>query len=166
MRASKIAFLLVAALVGTSACGGDDETFPRGGTNGSGVIGPNGQPQPVIIEWRASLVATDVDATINGDAVVVQRDGEDTFIATISIREDMPGALRPWHVRFRTCESGGDIVGLDSSYTRLGVGADGFSSTADQIRAGLIPGAPYHVTVSFSDEMVDRIIACGDLILR
>lgn len=166
MRASKIAFVLVAALLGTSACGGDDETFPRGGTNGSADIGSGGQQQPMLIEWRASLVATEVDATINGDAVVMQRDGEDTFIATISIREDMPGALRPWHVRVRDCESGGDIVGLDSAYTRLGVGADGFSSTSDQIRVGLIPEAPYHVTVSFSDEMPDRIIACGDLILR
>ena len=166
MRASKTAFLLVAALVGTSACGGDDETFPRGGTNGSADIGPGGQPQTVIIEWRASLIATEVDATLNGDAVVVQRDDEDTFIAMISIREDTPGALRPWHVRFGNCVSGGDIVGLDSAYTRLGVGADGFSSTADQIRVGLIPEAPYHVTVSFSDQMVDRFIACGDLIVR
>ena len=164
MRASKIAFLLVAVLVGTSACGGDDETFPRGGTNGSADVG-SGQQQ-MIIEWRASLVATDVDSTLNGDAVVVQRDDEDTFIATISIREDVPGALRPWHVRTRNCQSGGDIVGLDSAYTRLGVGADGFSSTTVQVRVGLIPEAPYHVTVSFSDEMVDRIIACGDLILR
>jgi hypothetical protein len=165
MTASKIAFVLVAMLVGTSACGGDDETFPRGGTNGGAEVG-SGQQQPMLIEWRATLVATDADATINGDAVVVQRDGEDTFIATISIREDVPGSLRPWHVRTRNCQSGGDIVGLDSAYTRLGVGADGFSSTSVQVRVGLIPEAPYHVTVSFSDQMVDRIIACGDLILR
>ena len=63
MRASKIAFLLVAVLLGTSACGGDDETFPRGGTNGSADIGSGGQQQPMLIEWRASLVATEVDAS-------------------------------------------------------------------------------------------------------
>ena len=94
------------------------------------------------------------------------RDGEAAFIATISIREDVPGSLRPWHVHFGTCLSGGDIVGSDQAYLRLGVGSDGFSSTAVQIRVGLDPRAPYHVNVHFSDQMFDRIIACGDLIVR
>jgi len=165
MRASNVALLLIAALVSTSACDDDDVIGPRGGENGSADIG-SGQQPPTIIEWRATLVATELDSTINGDAVVQMRDGETAFTATISIRQDVPDSIRPWHVHFGTCLSGGGIVGNDAAYPRFGVGDGGFSSTAVQIRVGLDPRAPYHVNVHYSDAMFDRIIACGDLILR
>jgi hypothetical protein len=177
MKFGKLGFLAVIALAG--AC--DDDAFDdddddddideaidegNGSANGSGSDTGSGSNAPLTFEWRATLQPTEVNGTLQGDALVRQTEGEDSFTAGITIRVDTPGALRPWHVHLGSCGEGGAIVGSDADYPRLGVGTDGTATNEVQVRVGLDPAAAYSVNVHCSDAELDHIIACGNLVMQ
>jgi hypothetical protein len=162
MNINKLAFFAVATLV--AGCEDDDfDDRDFGGDDGNPPATDGG---PTAIEWHATLQPTEVGRTIQGDAVVRMKVGEPAFTAAITVRTDTPGAIRPWHVHYGDCRSGGGIVGSDEAYPRLAVGTDGVAMSDVLIRIGLDPAAAYHVNVHCSDAEFDRIIACGDLVVR
>lgn len=128
-------------------------------------INTDGQPvAPAVLEWRATLADTDSTTNITGDARVTEAEDAGSFQATISIN-DGSTCDRPWHVHYGTCATGGGIVGDPAAYTNLVSASDGTAS-ADVVVAGTLdPSQPYHVNVHYSDSQLDRIVACGDLVL-
>lgn len=131
-----------------------------------GDVGDIISVQPTVLEWRATLVDIDPGTNLVGDVVVFQNEGEQVFDAAISVRNDTATCARPWHVHFGTCETGGAIVGDPASYQLLVIDSDGSAASDATVRTGLDPGQPYHVNVHYSESQVDRIIACGDLVLQ
>lgn len=157
-------FLLLGLVV--SACDDDDDDdlfVPVDGTPDAQTQTPN----PDVIEWRASLVSLDpYQYALQGDAVVASVMGEAAFTATITIRNDTPGAIRPWHVHLGKCASGGAIVGADTAYPRLSTDSGGAASSNVLVRVGLDPAGAYHVNVHKSDAEFTSLIMCGDLVRR
>ena len=156
----RIALLLIAALAFGCSSGDDFDD-----DNGGGVVVV---PPPVgTIEWHATLSSLDNTLyTLTGDAVVAEVVSEAAFTATITIRNDIVGSIRPWHVHFGTCATGGAIVGDDTAYPRLQVTSGGTASVNVMIRVGLDPAVAYHVNVHKSDAEFNTIIACGDMVVR
>ena len=99
---------------------------------------------------------------IQGDSTVTWIPGDQLFHAVATISGDTQGMVRPWHVHFGSCASGGAIVGSDAQYPRLVVGGNGTATAAVDIRYELA-NVPYHVNFHKSDAEFDTIIACGDL---
>lgn len=164
MKITKGLILVLAALA--SGCGDNDDDDDIGGGGGGGGGGgtDGGGTTPTVLEWRANLTPTELYATIRGDALVRMTVGESAFTAAITIREDVAGSLRPWHVHTGNCGAGGGIVGADGAYPRLGVGSDGAATSDVLIRVGLDANAAYSVNVHYSDAEFARIIACGNLV--
>lgn len=119
---------------------------------------------PAMLAWTATLAPNVGYSGLTGTATVRQDVGAQSFDASASIRGDTPGAVRPWHVHFGNCATGGDIVGGDLTYPRLIVDASGAADASVTIPVALDPVAQYHVNVHLSDAQLGTIIACGDLI--
>jgi hypothetical protein len=157
---TKLAIVLIA--VATIGCDDDDTNVvvvPPGGVDA-------GQLPSNTLEWRATLSPTDIYSSLRGDAVVRMTIGEAAFMASATVRNDVSGALRPWHVHIGNCAARGAIVGDDASYPRLAVDGAGAASSSVLIRVGLDATAAYSVNVHQSDAQFNTIIACGELILQ
>jgi hypothetical protein len=115
--------------------------------------------------WDATVTGLGDFAGLRGDAFVRQTEGA-SFSATVTLRGDEPGSIRPWHVHVGTCATGGGIVGDPAAYDVLAVDAAGVATAMARVGVELEAGAPYHVNVHFSPADLPTIIACGDLVLQ
>lgn len=122
--------------------------------------------EPTQHLWLATLQGEAGWEHLSGEASVLMSVGGSQFEAAAVILGDEPGAVRPWHVHFNDCATGGGIVGADGDYPRLNVGGDGTAETSVFIGQTLNPNANYHVNVHLSNEQLATIIMCGDLILQ
>lgn len=161
--------LVALTLMAVTACTDDDDdgdiiVVPPDDTGGD----TGGDQTPTVFEWHANITTNDIYRwQLSGAATVLQNEGDTAFTASIDIRNDVPGAARPWHVHFGTCATGGGIVGDDAAYPRLANDGAGASSTTVTIRnIALDPAASYHINVHESDALFTTLIACGDLILQ
>jgi superoxide dismutase, Cu-Zn family len=100
---------------------------------------------------------------LNGESRVAWTPGNSQFLASIELDGDAPAALRPWHVHFGTCGTGGGIVGPPADYPPLMIASDGSASASARIDVALDVNAPYHVNVHLSPAEMATLIACGDL---
>lgn len=114
-------------------------------------------------ELTAELVGTPGFEQLTGESTVTWIEGRTGFTADIELSGDDPGQVRPWHVHFGTCETGGAIVGPEEDYSPLEIDEDGTASAVDVIPAPLTTGESYHVNVHLSETEMGSIIACGDL---
>ncbi len=165
MNKIAVSFFLM-TIVMSVACDDDDTDVIIIDDDNDGIADDQEAPPPGVLQWNASLDDIDSDTSIDGNAVVRQVEGAASFSATILIRTDTPAAVRPWAVITGTCASGGFVVGTDADYSVLTVRNDGAALSTARIGVGLDPGLPYHVSVSFSALEIDRVIACGDLVLQ
>ena len=115
-------------------------------------------------EWRANITGTGLYSALAGNALVRQTINQQNFSVTIMLRNDTPGAVRPWHVHFGNCASGGAIVGPDTAYARLTIDGAGQASGSARVDVALDPNAAYHVNVHESDAAFTNIIGCGNLV--
>lgn len=162
----KLAFALIATASFGAGCDEEPDLDDLDDINVPTDI-PTDDFQPVapqVLEWHAALVDTDSTTNITGDARVTETEGDGSFHATITI-VDGTNCSRPWHVHFGTCATGGGIVGDPASYTNLTATDDGTASADVVVAASLDPNQSYHVNVHYSDAQLDRIVACGDLVL-
>jgi superoxide dismutase, Cu-Zn family len=121
---------------------------------------------PQELEWRGPISGAPGWEHLAGEAAFRWTEGTHTFTAGIILSGDEPGAIRPWHVHHNTCAQGGGIVGLDGHYGRLVIGSEGSDAVIAQVPLAIDPAARYHVNVHLSNEALEVIIACGDLVLN
>lgn len=165
----KLQWLLIVALVG--ACDDDDDfediVEDEFDIDADGIddFDDNDIVVVNVDVWRANIDATFSGDAINGVGIVSQTIGEQSFTAAVRIRSDVSDAVRPWHVHFGTCATGGGIVGDDAAYRRLVMDNDGTATSSATIGVALDPRAPYHINIHESDAAFNTIIACGDLVL-
>lgn len=114
-------------------------------------------------ELTADIVGGAGFEQLSGESTVTWIEGRSGFTADIQVTGDDPGEVRPWHVHFGTCETGGAIVGPAEDYTPLEIDDTGTGSAVDVIPAPLTTGESYHVNVHLSEMELGSIIACGDL---
>lgn len=152
-RALSISIIAAAACLG--ACDDDDDDDL--------IIGGEGD----VVVWTADIFGIAPFQFVGGTAEVDHELGTFEFGATAEIFGDTPGAVRPWHVHFGTCASGGDIVGLDSDYIPFVIDAAGGDLVSVIVPEPLDPNGLYHVNfhLGTSAEDFGVIIACGDLFL-
>lgn len=150
---TKPILLLVAVLGFLGACDDDDDIVDIGG-------------EADVVVWTADIFGIAPFQYVGGSAEVSTEIGTFEFGATAEIFGDTPGAVRPWHVHFGTCASGGDIVGLDSDYLPLVVDGAGADIVSVIVPEPLDVNAFYHVNFHLAPDRQDVIIACGDLVLR
>jgi hypothetical protein len=142
--------LLAVLLIG---CGDDDEP--------DSIDDVDPFDEDIQVLRGAQLYATPGYEPIAGTASVSWGIGSGQFVATATIMNDVPDAIRPWHVHFGTCATGGDIVGV--GYDPLVINAGGVGHVTNTIAFELDPAAAYHVNVHDSPATLTTIIACGDL---
>ncbi len=143
---------------------GDDIVINPDDDN-DGIPEDNDDGSASLYEWTTTLVGQG-PYPLSGSALVRQTIGESAFTASITIRGDVTGALRPWHVHLGRCGTGGAIVGTDSFYPRLSVDSTGTASADVRIVTVLDPAGSYSVNVHESDQYFTTIIACGELALQ
>jgi superoxide dismutase, Cu-Zn family len=130
----------------------------------AGCNGTTATPADVV--WTTSIQGAAGWQHLSGDATVTWTPGASVFSTTMQIAGDEPGAVRPWHVHFNTCATGGGIVGADGDYPRLNIGTDGTATVSTTVPTGLSAAAPYHINVHLSEAQPEVIIACGDLTIQ
>lgn len=163
----KAGWLMIAALV--CACDDDDDELQIVDTDGDGIPDIDDQDDMTpanVIEWRATIVGTGQYSQLSANGIVRQTVGVQLFTAEVTVRGDVANAVRPWHVHFDTCGTGGGIVGEDRAYPRLMTGSDGMATSTVRIPVALDPAASYHINIHESDAAFNNIIACGDLVLQ
>jgi len=144
MRSIIGSLVLITALTGCSSDSSD------GNDNGSRAL-------------HAAMAPLPGGGTISGTADVQWTVGDAQFTASAQITGDVVGAVRPWHVHFGSCATGGDIVGPAGSYTPMTVGGDGAAASTALVDFELDASAPYHVNVHESQTALTTLIACGNL---
>jgi hypothetical protein len=147
MRKAAVAVMGIAAMMNLAGCPDDDD-----------------DDDLQTREWSADLEGEPGWEDIGGEALVVWVEEADQFTASIEITGDEEGAVRPWHLHFNTCEAGGGIVGEDQDYPRLFIDEDGNASETVTISRRIDPDDAYHVNVHLSDDELETIIACADVI--
>ena len=158
-----LAFLLLAA-TSLAGCDDDDDNFDVDDDVDEGiedVVDEANDGDGNFVVFTATITGVDTYAAISGVGRVLL-DVPSMFTAEIDIRNDTPGAVRPWHVHFGNCASGGDIVGPPASYRPLTISANGTDAVGAQVTAPFDLAAPYHVNVHVSPTDM-TVIACGDL---
>ena len=160
-----LAFLLVAA---TSLAGCDDDDFDDDidvdddvEEGVEDIVDEANDSDGTFVVFTANITGVGAYAPISGVGRVLL-DVPGVFTADIDVRNDTPGAVRPWHVHFGNCASGGGIVGPPTSYRPLMISANGTDSVGAQVTASFDLAAPYHVNVHVSPADM-TVIACGDL---
>ena len=163
-----------AAFVGCRS-GGDAETEtepePRVETEvEERPLGPPAEGEAQVLEqepmpsWLASIEAGGPGIGINGEAVA--HAGESGTFVSIDVEGGESGATHPWHVHVGDCDSGGAVVGSESAYPALQIGAGGEAEAEATIGEALDPEADYHVNIHLSAAQADSIIACGGLVTQ
>jgi hypothetical protein len=115
-------------------------------------------------EWRADLEGQPGWEDLGGEGLVVWVEDANQFTTSVEITGDEEGAVRPWHLHFNSCEAGGGIVGDDEDYPRLVIADDGTASETVTIARQIDPDAAYHINVHLSEDELETIIACADVI--
>ncbi|MBX3155058.1 MAG: hypothetical protein KF773_03585 [Deltaproteobacteria bacterium] len=155
-----LALVLAAAALaaGCDVFDDDDDDDDDDDFDGDVVVGTN--------RWGAALAGVEGFETVTADVVVEQTFDENVFVATITLRGDAPGEVRPWHVHAGTCEGGGEIIGHLESYPAITVSRAGTASTVAHVGVPLDPGAEYHADVHLAPDQLPVLVGCGDLIIR
>jgi superoxide dismutase, Cu-Zn family len=113
--------------------------------------------------WTTTLApATEASGAIAGTAEL-DSTGPAQSKATVSIRGDQPGAIRPWHVHHGRCGQGGAVLGSASEYPPIKVGPDGTGSATASLDVATPATGDYLVNVHASAADLQTIVACGDL---
>jgi hypothetical protein len=122
-----------------------------------------------VMSWRATLsrpaTADSLDAPINlvGSVAVRPATNPSQSQATILLSNATPSAVHPWHIHAGSCGSDGGIVGPETSYVPLTVGADGKAEVSVTLPFATPAQGEFFVNVHKSPAELGTIIACGPL---
>jgi hypothetical protein len=145
-RMSKRALVLFAI----AAC--DDDIPARVSVDG-------GTTTSQMREWRAELQSR--DTVLAGSATLLTNLDAEAFTVSITLRGDLPTAVRYWHVYTGSCDTGGTPVGEAMAYPYLVIGDDGVASVSTVVFAPFSRDEFHHVTVR---DAAGEILACGNFL--
>lgn len=111
--------------------------------------------------WTTTLVPVSV-ASVTGTAEFDSA-GPATSTARVSIRGDLPGSVRPWHVHNGQCAKAGSILGPPTDYPPIKIGPDSTGSATASVNVALPASGDYLVNVHNSPSDLKTIVACGNL---
>lgn len=101
-------------------------------------------------------------------ALVSMESGETpgTTAMQLSLRGDVAGASRPWHVHVGSCAKGGPVFGGSASYAAITASSAGTGESEAMLRVALPDSGSYAVNIHESAAAMGTVVACGDLFLE
>ncbi|WP_291159837.1 hypothetical protein [Gemmatimonas sp. UBA7669] len=125
------------------------------------LIGARPVPHDV---WVGTAMPTDGGAMRGVLEMFAGKPPNTTFVE-LALRNDLPGAMRVWHVGQGTCAKPSMIFGDSAAYPVIRIGNDGKGVGAVTLRLTLPDTGDFHVAIAASPRN-SRRVACGDLVLE
>lgn len=117
------------------------------------------------VAWEGLVLGKD-GSKIRGPATMEAGMATGTTQITVNYKDDVAGAVRPWHVHVGSCEKSGPIFADRNAYTPLTVKSDGTASSKSTQTIALPETGSYYVNIHESASNMGKIVACGDLMLE
>lgn len=155
----RIPMILSLALGALAGCGGARE---EGTLAEEPAIQEEATDEGVLAAWDATLSPASMNSSMTGEASLQATAEGGTEIA-IAVDSGDPGHTYPWHLHSGTCGSGGPIVGDGNAYAPVTTDEAGAGEAEATISINLDPEADYHVNVHASPELLEQIVACGEV---
>lgn len=117
------------------------------------------------VAWEGLLLGKD-GSKIRGPITMEAGMAEGTIQIAVNYKDDVAGAVRPWHVHVGSCEKGGPVFADAKAYTPLTVKSDGTAASKSTQKIALPESGSYYVNIHESASNMGKIVACGDLMLE
>ncbi len=114
--------------------------------------------------WAGTAIAVNGGA-MRGDLEMFAGKAPNTTFVELAQRNDAPGAVRSWRVRYGTCAKPGEVFGDAAAYPTIRIGKEGKGVGTVTLRLALPDTGGFHVAVTASPRD-PRPVACGDLVLE
>lgn len=114
--------------------------------------------------WVGTAIAEN-GSSMRGDLEMFAGKAPNTTFVELAQRNDTPGAMRSWRVRYGTCAKPGMAFGDSATYPVIRIGKDGKGVGTVTLRLALPDTGGFHVAVAASPRD-GRRVACGDLVLE
>lgn len=111
-------------------------------------------------EWNATVEPRG-DSEIRANVRAGTAPGQTAV--SINMAGGEAGGTHPWHIHRGTCETGGGIVGDPAAYPPLQPTSAGGATASAYLQVQLVPDEDYHVNVHRSPQLLNQIVACGNL---
>ncbi|MGQ0764724.1 MAG: hypothetical protein ACT4OZ_03555 [Gemmatimonadota bacterium] len=115
--------------------------------------------------WMGGVAGKD-GSTITGSATMKAATDGNGSVVEVSIKGDVAGSVRPWHVHIGSCAAAGGVFGGGRSYTPITADAQGAGTSRATLTATLPDSGRYYVNIHESAANMSRIVACGDLMFH
>ncbi len=89
-----------------------------------------------------------------------------TTTVQMSLKGDVPGVARPWHVHVGSCSKAGGVFGTAAAFPPITASAAGTGESQATLRISLPESGSYYVNIHESAAKMSSVIACGDLFLE
>lgn len=117
------------------------------------------------VAWEGLLLGKD-GSKIRGPVTMEAGMADGTTQITVNYKDDVAGAVRPWHVHVGSCEKSGPVFADRSAYTPLSVKSDGTAASKSTQKIALPESGEYYVNIHESASNMGKIVACGNLLLE
>lgn len=115
--------------------------------------------------WEGMVMGKD-GSKIRGDIEMEKGKAPKTTVASVDYKNDVAGAVRPWHVHVGSCAKPGPVLGDPKAYTPLTVTAQGTAKGKATLSMTMPEDGSYYVNIHESAANMSKIVACGDLLMH
>lgn len=115
--------------------------------------------------WEGMVLGS-AGSKIRGDVAMSRGAAPKATIVSISYKQDVAGALRPWHVHVGSCAKPGPVLGDPSAYAALKVAPDGTTKGKATLALAWPSDGDFYVSIHESAANMRTIVACGDLLMH
>jgi hypothetical protein len=115
--------------------------------------------------WEGMVMGKD-GSKIRGEIEMEKGKAPKTTTASVDYKNDVAGAVRPWHVHVGSCAKPGPVLGDAKAYTPITVGANGAGKATATLTMVMPEDGSYYVNIHESAANMSKIVACGDLLMH
>lgn len=115
--------------------------------------------------WEGMVMGKD-GSKIRGEIEMEKGKAPKTTVASVDYKNDVAGAVRPWHVHVGSCAKPGPVLGDAKAYTPLTVTAAGTAKSTATLAIVMPEDGSYYVNIHESAANMSKIVACGDLLMH
>lgn len=120
---------------------------------------------PIANMWMGSVAGKD-GSKITGNGQMNPGADAATSTAEVSLKGDVAGSVRPWHIHVGSCTKPGAPFGGGRSYTPITIDASGNGASKATLPVALPDTGSYYVNIHDSQANMAKIVACGDLMFH